>query len=90
MFQMTEDAATLVRNLTVRTDTSPGAGLRIVVDHANRSLSMGIVAARAPDDVVVSRGDARIFLSRPAARRLHQRTLHAELSPDRSLFFLDH
>lgn len=89
MLEMTADAARLVRDVTNRTDSSAEAGVRIVVDPVHDSLSMGIATAPAPEDAVVTRDGARVFLSRPAARRLHHRTLRAELSENRSLFFLD-
>lgn len=89
MLRITEDAATLVCALTNDADRSGRSGLRIIVDPVNNSLSMGIATAPALADAVVSRGDARVFLSPRAARRLHQRTLRAELSTARSLFFLD-
>jgi hypothetical protein len=65
------------------------AGLRIMVDPVNDSLSMGIATAPAPEDAVIIRDGTRVFLSRSAGRRLHRRTLRAELSANRSLFFLD-
>lgn len=89
MLEMTADAARLVCDVTKRADSSTEAGLRIVVDPVNDSLSMAIATAPAPDDAVITRDGARVFLARSAARRLHQRTLRAELSADRSLFYLD-
>ena len=89
MLEMTADAARLVCHVTNRTDSSAEAGLRIVVDPVHDSLSMGVATAPASEDAVITRDGARVFLSRPAARRLHQRTLRAELSAKRSLFFLD-
>jgi hypothetical protein len=89
MLRIAEDAATLVCALTNAADRSGRSGLRIIVDPVNNSLSMGIASGPALADAVVSRGGARVFLSPPAARRLHKRTLRAELSTDRSLFFLD-
>jgi len=89
MLKMTADAARLVCDVTNRADSSAKAGLRIVVDPVHDSLSMGIATAPAPEDAVITRDGARVFLSRSAARRLYQRTLRAELSANRSLFFLD-
>jgi Fe-S cluster assembly iron-binding protein IscA len=89
MLRMTENAATLIDRLMQRAHSSSGAGLRIVVDPMKNSLSMGIAAAPRPDDAVVYRGVARIFLSPLAARRLQRRTLGAELTTGRSSFFLD-
>ena len=89
MLRITEDAATLVCALTNESDRSGQSGLRIIVDPVNNSLSMGIASAPALADAVVSRGAARVFLSPSASYRLQRRTLRAELSADRSLFFLD-
>jgi len=86
---LTEDAATLVRSLTDRDGGTPSSGLRIAVDPDHHSLAMAIAPAPAPADEVVVSGGARLFLSQPAAARLDARTLHAEISSDRSLFFLD-
>jgi Fe-S cluster assembly iron-binding protein IscA len=89
MLIITEDAALLVRALTDDADRSYGSGLRIIVDPTHHSLSMGVASCPARGDTVVSHGTARVFLSPSAAHRLHRRTLRAELSADRSLFFLD-
>jgi Fe-S cluster assembly iron-binding protein IscA len=89
MLEMTADAARLVCDVTNQADSSAEAGLRIVVDPVHDSLSMAIAATPAREDAVITRDGARVFLSRSAARRLHQRTLRAELSANRSLFFLD-
>jgi Fe-S cluster assembly iron-binding protein IscA len=88
MLRITEDAATLVTALTSAEDRSGHSGLRIIIDPVHHSLSMGI-ARRQPDDAVISKGSARVFLAPSAAHRLRRRTLRAELSADRSVFFLD-
>lgn len=89
VLRITEDAATLVCTLIRDSDRCGQSGLRIVVDPIHHSLSMSIESAPAPDDAVVRRGAAQVYLSPPAAHRLRRRTLRAELSADRSLFFLD-
>jgi hypothetical protein len=89
MLRITEDAATLVCALTGDADRSGQSGLRIIVDPVHHSLSMGIASSPAPADEVISKNAARVFLSPSAAHRLRRRTLRAELSGDRSLFFLD-
>jgi Fe-S cluster assembly iron-binding protein IscA len=89
MLRVTEDAANLVRTLTESAQSPDQAGLRIIVDPVNHSLSMGIANAASPADAVVRSGNARVFLSPAAARRLRNRSLRAEISEDRSLFFLD-
>ena len=67
MLRMTKDAATLVCDLTQQAQSSAAAGLRIVVDPVHHSLSMGIARAPSPDDAVITRDGARVFLSRPVA-----------------------
>jgi hypothetical protein len=89
MLRMTDDAATLVCTLTANLGTSADGGLRVIVDPVHHSLSMGISEIPAASDVIVSNGAARVFLSPVAAQRLEKRTLRADLSKDRSVFFLD-
>jgi Fe-S cluster assembly iron-binding protein IscA len=89
MLTITETAATLVRTLTRDANLSQQAGLRIVVDRVNDSLSMALAGTPGSSDAVVDCLGARVFLSPSASHRLSQRTLRAEISPDRSLFFLD-
>lgn len=89
MLRITPDAATLISTLTHDARLSPSAGLRIVIDPAHQSLSMGISDNPAPADTIVRSAGARLFLSPAAAARLHGRTLRAELSANRSAFFLD-
>lgn len=89
MFSITKHAATLARTLTKRANGSPEAGLRIRIDPRHDSLSMGIAAEPAPEDVVLTKDDARVFLSPAAADRLGDRTMRADITEDRATFFLD-
>jgi Fe-S cluster assembly iron-binding protein IscA len=88
MLRITDDARTLICTLTATTATTGRSGLRIVVNPVHNSLSMSVARAPEPSDSVVSRGQARVFLSPSASRRLHRRTLRAEVSETRSAFFL--
>ena len=69
-------------------ETAEG-GLRIAVNQVTRSLSMGLAAAPEDADAVIAREGVRLFLSAPAAERVRDRTLCAEITPTRSRFFLD-
>jgi len=89
MLTLTRDAATLVSTLRRDADLPNEAGLRIVVDPNHRSLSMGLARNPEPRDEVISSDGAHVFLSQPAAARLERRTLRAEITEERSLFFLD-
>lgn len=89
MLLISDEAAQLVRTLTHDADLPEQAGLRIVVDPTHNSLSMALAAEPQPADVVVATQGARVFLTALASRRLQRRTLRAELTDSRTLFFLD-
>lgn len=85
---VSQDAATLVRHLVETAGLPAGAGVRIVIDSHHHSLSMGLARGPEPQDEVISSDGARLFLSQPATGRLRHRTLRAELTDDRSAFFI--
>ena len=85
---MTQDAATLLRALSQAGGGAPEGGVRIVINRGTDSLSMGLADHPELTDAVVTRGDSRLFLSEPAARRMRGQTLCAEIKPARSVFFL--
>jgi iron-sulfur cluster assembly protein len=88
MLRITEDAARLFRRLTSRAESSEAAGMRIVVNPIHGSLSMGVAERPGPDDQVHTQDEARVFLSPAAANKLDRRTIHAEITEDRSVFYL--
>jgi hypothetical protein len=49
---------------------------------------MGLASAPKRNDAVIARDGALLFLSGPAAERLEGRTLCAEITSTRSVFFL--
>lgn len=89
MLEITEEAASLVRILADRESVPEGGGLRIVLNPATDSLSMGLAAAPDTSDAVIARAGARLFLSPPAVQRTQGRRLCAEITDARALFFLD-
>lgn len=89
MLVISGEAAQLVRTLAEDADLPDHAGLRIVVDPTHNSLSMALAAEPDPADVVVATQGARVFMTASASRRLQRRTLRAELTDSRTLFFLD-
>jgi hypothetical protein len=50
---------------------------------------MDVASAAEPRDVVVVSGGVNVFLSASAAERVTGGTLRAQLTDDRSAFFLD-
>ena len=89
MFRISDEAARLVHALTGAADLPEPAGLRIVIDPTHNSLSMALATEPQPSDIVVASHGARVFLTASASQRLQRRTLRAELTSSRTLFFLD-
>lgn len=88
MLIVSPEAAALVRHLVANADLPDGAGVRIVIDGQHHSLSMGLARQPEPRDEVISSGGALVFLSQPATGRLDCRTLEAEVTGLRSVFYL--
>jgi Fe-S cluster assembly iron-binding protein IscA len=89
MLTITDEAARVVRRLTRDADLPEDAGIRIVVDPSHHSLSMGLAPHAESQDIVVTARGAHVFLAPAAAHRLRRRTLQAEVTTSRTLFFLD-
>jgi iron-sulfur cluster assembly protein len=89
MLTITEEAATLITTLTEDAELLDQAGLRLVVDQTNLSLSMDLAETPTPGDTVVAGYGARVFLSPSATQRIGEGTLQAEITDVRSRFFLD-
>lgn len=88
MLQVTDDALRLVRILSDQVSLPEHGGLRIVLNPATNSLSMGLATAPEDADAIIDQGGARLFLSVPAAERMKDQTLCAEITSSRSMFFL--
>jgi hypothetical protein len=88
MLTMTLDAATLVSALVAKASLPAEGGVRIVTDSRWHSLSMDTAARPAAADTVVTQYGAHLFLSPSVATKLANRTLCAEITPKRSVFFL--
>lgn len=89
MLKVTADAAQLARSLTDTDSTRRRGGLRIELNPDTNSLSMGLAPAPKRNDAVIAQNGALLFLSGPAAERLEGRTLCAEITSTRSVFFLE-
>ncbi|HVT64232.1 MAG TPA: hypothetical protein VHD81_03700 [Mycobacteriales bacterium] len=86
--KMSADGADLVCSLQDEQGANRSSGLRIVIDPQHRSLSMSITDRR-PEDVVVTRDGARVYLSVAADKRLRGCTLRAGAAGSESGFYLD-
>lgn len=90
MLRITRTAAHLVRTLVEHDEAIPETGgLRIATDPRSHALSMALAPSAMATDVVVADHGVRLFLSPVAAERLNERTLNAEVTVERSAFFLN-
>ena len=84
MLTVSDDAATLIHSLISQAERVGRTGLRIVIDSDHDSLSMSLADVPLQADDIVVAGEARVFPSPSASRRLDQRTLRAAVSEHRS------
>ena len=88
MVDLSDEAARLIRSLVADSALPDSAGLRLGTDDDKHSLAMGLEAAPHADDLVLEREGASLFVSRLAASRVEDQTLHAQLKP-RPAFYVD-
>jgi iron-sulfur cluster assembly accessory protein len=69
MIEITESAANAIRTAIAGSD-GPVLGLRLMVESggcAGNKYMMGLVAEAAPDDVLVEKGELKVFVDAPSA-----------------------
>lgn len=81
MLTMTDNAASVIRDLTAQHLSVPGAGLRIATDQAAGSLTFALAEGPVPGDQVVDTAGARVFLDQPASQILDSKALDAAVDP---------
>ena len=86
MLALTDNARTVIRDLTARTDT-PGSGLRIAPTQAGE-LELSLVAEPTPGDEVIDSEGARLFLEQQTAEMLSDQVLDAQVGSDGAGFYL--
>ncbi|MFP5335401.1 MAG: hypothetical protein ACLGIV_08815 [Actinomycetes bacterium] len=88
MLTLTDNAQTLVRDLTAQPDLPNGAGLRIAPAAAPGQLQVSIAAGPEPGDEVVGAQDAPVFVEPQTAELLGDSTLDAQQGADGPSFVL--
>jgi iron-sulfur cluster assembly protein len=83
---LTDNARTVIRDLTARTEV-PGSGLRIAPTQAGE-LELSLVEAPAPGDEVIDSEGARLFLEQQTAAMLADQVLDARVGGDSAGFYL--
>lgn len=88
MVKVTNDAAAMISDMVQQRHRPPGAGLRIAQREDHPALAMSLADSAEPEDVIVVRQDAHVFLAPAAQDRLSHETLDARTNEAGSAFFL--
>jgi iron-sulfur cluster assembly protein len=87
MIAVTDNAATVIRDLTSQGEVPEGAGLRIAADAMEGSLTLSLAPAPEEGDQVVDAAGARLFLDSDAAVMLDDKELDAAVDQGGSVQF---
>jgi iron-sulfur cluster assembly protein len=82
MLTLTENAVSVIRNLTDQQEVPDGAGLRIATDPQAGALTLSLAESPAAGDQVVDNSGARLFLDAEAAILLDDKSLDAAVDPE--------
>jgi Fe-S cluster assembly iron-binding protein IscA len=77
MLTLTENASTIVRDITTQPGYAEGSGLRISTDEEPSSFAIAPAEGAQPDDRVLEQSGATIFLDERAAELLDDKILDA-------------
>jgi Fe-S cluster assembly iron-binding protein IscA len=77
MLAVTENAATVIRDLTGQEGVPDGAGLRIATDESAGAFRLSLAPEPQEGDQVVDAAGARLFLDQEAAQILDDKALDA-------------
>ncbi|GAA1817192.1 hypothetical protein HC028_21300 [Planosporangium flavigriseum] len=77
MLAVTDNAATVIRDLTEQEGVPEGAGLRIATDESAGAFRLSLAPEPQEGDQVVDAAGARLFLDQEAAQILDDKALDA-------------
>lgn len=88
MLALTENAVSVIRDLTANTEEPTTSGVRIAVDQGEQQLSLSLAPEAADGDQVLEHSGARVYLERDAATLLEDRTLDATVDEQGGVQFM--
>jgi iron-sulfur cluster assembly protein len=89
MLTMTENAATIVKDLAERRAGTPEGGLRIATTAADATnFEVTVEPVAEPSDLVVSNAGAQVFLEQNAAIALDDKQLDASVDAEGAVRFV--
>jgi iron-sulfur cluster assembly protein len=88
MLAVTENATSVIQQLTDRPELPDGAGLRIASSSEEPNLTVAPAGAPEEGDQIVEEGGARVFLETQAAAMLDDKVLDARVNDAGGVEFL--
>lgn len=88
MLALTENAVSVIRDLTSSSEEPETSGVRIAVDSAEQQLSLSLASAAVEGDQVLEEQGARVYLQQDAATLLDDRTLDAAVDEQGGVQFM--
>lgn len=82
MLTLTENASTIVKNITHQPQAPETAGLRITSDDATQTFEVTAAPTPHPGDQVVEQDGATVYLDERAAELLEDKVLDAAVDPE--------
>jgi len=87
MLTLTENASTIITNLTQQPGAPEGGGLRITSDSPEPGLAVTTASGAEPGDQVVTEQGATVYLDEAAAELLDDKVLDASLTQEGKVEF---
>jgi Fe-S cluster assembly iron-binding protein IscA len=87
MLTLTDNAASVIRDITDRRDVPDGAGVRVTADPTAGALTFSLAAAPIVGDKVLDASGARLFLDVKAAAVLADKALDAQIDAEGQVKF---
>jgi Fe-S cluster assembly iron-binding protein IscA len=87
MLTLTDNAATVVKDIIDRAPGTDTGGLRIDQEAPGQGFAANVVAVAEPGDTVVEAGGARVFLEESAAEALDDKVLDARVDDKGAVMF---
>jgi iron-sulfur cluster assembly protein len=84
---LTENASNIVKTIVEQTSGSDDAGLRFSQAGVEDALSVAPAEAAEPEDQVVEKDGAKVFLDKDASVALGDKILDAQVDPEGSVQF---
>jgi iron-sulfur cluster assembly protein len=87
MLTLTDNAATVVKDIADQASDAEECGLRIAANQSEAELTLALVSEPEPADQIVESAGARVFLEPGAALMLEDKVLDADVAENGAVTF---